>query len=700
MNIEAHRFTKYWIDFVEDRNGGEADHLAYSPFSHLHSYRKLMNVVPFFVIDSSGDIVYTNKQIRNLVGDRGEQMDGHSLKSFILPTDHPINDQKESQEYELCFPSNEEEEEFNWLKGYFIPTQGIGESFRMFFGLNHTSDKKKQEERAVKIQENFSQTMNALINLVFKVVKAEDGSFRYSMFEGKLAQDIGLTTEKVNGRTLEEIFGNHSSLFYKEKYSLGFSGEVVSYKHHYQGRTFYTTLSPVGVKGGVQEVIGSSLEITSYEEAESKIKHMASHDPLTDLPNRIKLLSDLSIKIEECSSFTVIFCNLDRFKYVNDAFGHFAGDQVIQMMAERLSSLTAESGRLYRVGGDEFIITLCGEHSQKEVRTLGDRIIQNLSLPIRSFGKQFFITASIGVAQYPLDASKSTDLIMCADVALQYSKMNGRQLLSFYKPEMNRDYNQLLSLEGDLREAISKNQLSLYYQPKVDVQTGYVSGMEALVRWHHPEKGMISPGQFIPIAEETGIITQLDDWVLREACKQSQNWIDRGYAPERIAVNVSANEIQRRDFAGKVYTILNETGLEARYLEIEVTEDSVMQNTEQCIRTMQDLKAMGISLSIDDFGTGYSSLSYLRKFPIHYLKIDQAFIKGVLTDPSDAEIVKAMIHLADAFKLEVVAEGVEHEEVLVFLRENNCAYYQGYYFSEPVSATEIERYLSKKQEYQ
>ncbi|SFK21240.1 diguanylate cyclase (GGDEF) domain-containing protein [Halobacillus dabanensis] len=539
-----------------------------------------------------------------------------------------------------------------------------------------------------------------MINLVFKVIKAEDGSFRYSMFEGRLAQGIGLTTKNVKGRTPEEVFGSDGSLFYKDKYSLGFSGEVVSYKHYYQGRTFYTTLSPAGISGNVEELIGSAVDITTYEEATSKIEHMASHDPLTDLPNRMKLHSDLSVIIESFSSFTVIFCNLDRFKYVNDAFGHFAGDQVIQMMAERLSSLTPESGRLYRVGGDEFIITLCGDYSPREVRTHGDQIIRKLSLPIHSFGKQFFITGSIGVAQYPSDASKSTDLIMCADVALQYSKMNGRQLLSFYKPEMNRDYNQLLSLEGDLREAISKNQLSLYYQPKVDVRTGYISGMEALVRWKHPEKGMISPGEFIPIAEETGVITQLDDWVLREACKQSQVWIDRGYAPERIAVNVSAREIQRRDYAEKVRNILSETLLDPRYLEIEVTEDSVMQNTEQCIRTMQDLRALGVSLSIDDFGTGYSSLSYLREFPIHYLKIDQAFIKGVLTEPSDAEIVKAMIQLADAFQIEVVAEGVEREEVLGFLRENECSYYQGYHFSKPVPAEEMESYLSKKEKYQ
>ncbi|UOQ92516.1 EAL domain-containing protein [Halobacillus shinanisalinarum] len=264
---------------------------------------------------------------------------------------------------------------------------------------------------------------------------------------------------------------------------------------------------------------------------------------------------------------------------------------------------------------------------------------------------------------------------------------------------MNRSYNQLVSLEGDLREAISKDQLSLHYQPKVDVESGYINGLEALVRWKHPAKGVISPNEFIPLAEETGLITRIDEWVLYEACRQNQEWIELGYAPERIAVNVSASEIQKDDFAYKVQRILAITGLAPEYLEIEVTENSVMQHTEDCIRTMQYLKSMGVSLAIDDFGTGYSSLSYLRQFPIHYLKIDQTFTKDVLTDPSDAEIVKAMIRLADAFKLGVVAEGVESEEVLAFLKENQCQFYQGYYFSRPLPPEEIVHLLTKQSVY-
>ena len=519
------------------------------------------------------------------------------------------------------------------------------------------------------------------------------------MFEGKLATDIGLTTMVVRDRTLEDIFGAKQAGFYKDKYTRGFEGEVLSYKHRYKDRYFYTTLSPIFAHNEVVEVIGSSIEITSYEEAEHRIQHMASHDPLTDLPNRSKLQNDLSHLIERNPKVSILFCNLDRFKYVNDAMGYMGGDKVIKMMAKRIQTVLSSEDLLYRLGGDEFMICLTNGQSSEDIAALGQEILQKIMQPIHLMDKQIFITARIGAARHPIDSSSSDELISFANLAMQSCKHNGRHNFLFYTPSMNQYHDHQISIEGDLREAITRDELQLYYQPKVNVETGYISGMEALVRWNHPVKGFISPGEFIPIAEETGLITQLDEWVLNEACRQNQQWMEAGYAPERVAVNVSANEIQRTDFAEKVNRVLQETCLDPQFLEIEVTENSVMQNTEQCIRTMQDLKALGVSLSIDDFGTGYSSLSYLRKFPIHYLKIDQTFIKGVLHDPSDSEIVKVMIQLADAFKLEVVAEGVENAEVLQFLQDNHCAYYQGYYFSKPLPPEEMEKLLTKKQTY-
>ncbi|WP_051353311.1 putative bifunctional diguanylate cyclase/phosphodiesterase [Thalassobacillus devorans] len=443
--------------------------------------------------------------------------------------------------------------------------------------------------------------------------------------------------------------------------------------------------------------------ITVHPEAELLINHMAYHDPLTDLPNRRKVQEDLEAKIfrvrKQEAPLTIFLCDLDRFKYVNDALGHTTGDEVIQLMGHRIWEAAKGSGELYRLGGDEFFIISDKITSKKEARELGNNILEQISKPIRLNGKEFFITSSIGVAQYSGGSMSAGKMIGNADIAMHYCKLNGRQSLRFYNPSMNAYYNELVSLEGDLREAISKKELMLYYQPKIDVRSGVISGMEALVRWNHPEKGFISPAKFIPIAEETGLIIRLGEWVLYEACRQNQEWIEQGYAPERVAVNVAAEEIQRHDFAGRVQTVLEKTGMPAEFLEIEITENSIMQNTEACIRTMQELRRLGIALSIDDFGTGYSSLGYLRKFPINYLKIDQSFIKGIGTDPGDAEIVKAMIQLGHTFKLEVVGEGVEKPAILEFLEHNGCDHYQGYHFSKPLPPAEFESLLTKRNTY-
>ncbi len=572
----------------------------------------------------------------------------------------------------------------------------------LFLGANVTPYKKQELTVVEQARNEYNRTMNALVNLVFKVgYDPGRNQYYYKMFEGKLAQDIELTTDKVQGKTLVELFGEQRAAFYNAQYQSAFQGNSISYKHQYHNRSFYSTLSPVEENGEVVEIIGSSIEITSHEEAELKIQHMARHDPLTDLPNRAKLQSDLDqwLAYQTYDEITALFCNLDRFKYVNDALGHMAGDQVLQIMAKRILSCLDSADSMYRIGGDEFILLIKEGRSKQEILRLGRRILKVIEQPLRLMNRDFFITASIGVSQYPERAESIEEIIGRADIAMHYCKLKGRHNILFYTEQMDRFYNQIISLEGDLRKALSRNELSLHYQPKVNVTTGFISGMEALVRWEHPERGTISPGEFIPVAEETGLISQVDDWVMYEACRQNQQWIDQGYAPERVAVNVSANEIQRNDFAEKVHQVLRATQMEPQYLEIEVTENSVMQNTEDCIRTMQDLKAMGVSLAIDDFGTGYSSLSYLRQFPIHFLKIDQDFIKDVLKDPSDAEIVKAMIQLGEAFKLEVIAEGVEREDVLDFLKENDCAYYQGYHFSKPLAPDDMEKLLTRKQTY-
>ncbi|MFG6149821.1 putative bifunctional diguanylate cyclase/phosphodiesterase [Halobacillus sp. B23F22_1] len=562
---------------------------------------------------------------------------------------------------------------------------------------------RKELQTTEQLRADFSRTMDALVNLVFKVKYDETlEEYCYVMFEGKLAHDIGLTSDVVKGRSLGELFGTEQALFYKSQYKKAFQGQTLSYKHCYNNRYFHTTLSPVKEKEKITEIIGSTVEITLYEKAETKIKYMVDHDPLTNLPNRRKLHAGLEQMIDIPSAsphITLMYCDIDRFKYINDALGHAAGDQVLQIIAQRLQSCLRDHMYLYRLSGDEYMILVTDDVQDLDLLQLGEKVLDNIRQPITISGKEIFVTLSIGVASTSYHADTSQTLIAHADMSNHYCKVHGGYRILAYTEEMNESYNQLFSLESALRKALLRNELSLHYQPKVDVTTGYINGLEALVRWKHPEKGWISPGEFIPLSEEIGLIAQIDEWVLYEACRQNKKWLDRGFAPERVAVNISASEIQQHHFTEKVERVLRETELPAKFLEIEVTESSVMQNTEKCMKTMQSLKVLGVTLSMDDFGTGYSSLSYLRQFPLHYLKIDQTFIRSVRTNPSDAEIVKAIIQLADAFKLGVIAEGVECEGVLTFLKENQCETYQGYYYSKPLPPEKVEKLLSIKTEY-
>ncbi|MFD1020772.1 sensor domain-containing protein [Thalassobacillus hwangdonensis] len=593
-----------------------------------------------------------------------------------------------------------------WLKTTIVPLLDESDKPHSFiaFRTDITESKRMEGQLIDAMKNDFRRTVNAMVNLIFKVEVDQEGEYYFTLFEGKLAHELGLTTEKVQGRKLKEIFAPEKVAFLKDKYERAFNNQEINYKHKYNGKHIYTTLSPIMEQGEMIEVIGSSVDITVHEEAELRVRHMAYHDALTDLPNRRKLQLDLERALKQVNhtqgQVTVMFCDLDRFKYINDALGHKAGDQVLQTMAERLSEVIGYYGEIYRIGGDEFMIVMNHTLTVEEIRELGNDMLHSIGQPIMLMGKEFFISASIGVAQYPEGGDTPEKLIGNADIAMHYCKMNGRHGLLFYTDQMNEYYNDLVSLEGDLREAISKNELELYYQPKVDIISGQISGMEALVRWHHYEKGFIPPNKFIPLAEETGLIVQVGEWVLKEACRQNEEWMSLGYAPERVAVNVSAVELQRHDFSARVKRILEETGMPPQHLEIEITENSIMQNTEECIKTMQELKAMGISLSIDDFGTGYSSLGYLRKFPINFLKIDQSFIKDVETDPSDAEIVKAMIQLGHTFQMEVVAEGVETASILEFLEEIGCDLYQGYHYSRPLPPHEFEKMLMPKRRYE
>ncbi|SEA17501.1 PAS domain S-box-containing protein/diguanylate cyclase (GGDEF) domain-containing protein [Thalassobacillus cyri] len=589
----------------------ELEALVHGYLNKYHDLKYAMEqALTITVTDIKGRIIYADDQFCSLTQYNRRELIGNTHR-LLKSKQHPPAFYKELWSEilqgnvwngNIC--NRKKSGEIFWVKTTIVPlltAEGRPYSF-IAFRSDITDAKQMEASLADQVENDFQRTVEALMNMVFKVQHHQNDYYHFTMYEGKLARDLGLTTSYVKGKKLEEIFDPVKAAYLKDKYNQAFAGEHITYKHKLKNRYLYSTLAPIRQNGEVVEIIGSSVDITVHAEAELRVRHMAYHDPLTDLPNRRKVQEDLEVKIfhaeKQETPLAIFLCDLDRFKYVNDALGHTAGDEVIQLMGARIKEAIKGKGELYRLGGDEFLVISEQVTSKKIARELGEAILDQVSKPILMMGKKFFITTSIGIAQYSGRGMTAGKLIGNADIAMHYCKLSGRQSLLFYTASMNAYYNELVSLEGDLREAISKKELMLYYQPKIDVRSGVISGMEALVRWNHPQRGFISPGKFIPIAEETGLIVQLGEWVLYEACRQNQEWIEKGYAPERVAINVSAEEIQRHEFAGRVQKVLEKTGMPAEFLEIEITENSIMQNTEACIRTMQELRRLGIALSL------------------------------------------------------------------------------------------------------
>ncbi|HWA39185.1 MAG TPA: EAL domain-containing protein [Burkholderiales bacterium] len=437
---------------------------------------------------------------------------------------------------------------------------------------------------------------------------------------------------------------------------------------------------------------------SSLQKANAELKHMVLHDALTQLPNRLLLEDRIGQAIgasrRSDGRCAVLFVDLDRFKVVNDSLGHFVGDELLRAVAERLRGAIRAEDTVSRLGGDEFVVLLRQVRDAEDASFVARKMLDSLAAPVRVADHELLVTPSIGITLFPDHGATAQALINNADAAMYHVKKGGRNGLRFFEPQMSTFFPDRLALENDLRKAFERRELELHYQPKVDVRSGATTGMEALVRWRHPERGLVLPSEFIPLAEETGLIIPLGHWVLREACRQNRAWQDRGMRPMRTAINISAAQLRHEDLPEQVAVALRETGLDPRYLEIEITETVVMQNAQNAVAMLDRLSRMGVHLAVDDFGTGYSSLAYLKRFPINTLKIDASFIRDLSHDHDNALIVQAIIALAHSLRLEVVAEGVEDERQLGFLQSFGSDQYQGYLHSRPLTAAEFERVLA------
>ena len=454
-------------------------------------------------------------------------------------------------------------------------------------------------------------------------------------------------------------------------------------------------------------------DITERQRAEARIQYLAYYDTLTGLPNRQLFVRELrraiAVSTRKNSNVAILFIDLDRFKRINDTLGHAVGDALLQSVARRLESCLRPDDvvarthvrseqtnmRLARLGGDEFVILLTDLTEPSQAATVATRVRHVLAEPFTSDGHQYVVTPSIGISLYPDDGNDVDDLLLKADMAMYEAKGQGRNRHAFFSNSMSGRSLDRLDLENELRQAISKGDFSLHYQPKVDARTGAIDAVEALLRWHHPERGWISPGTFIPVAEEPGMMLPLGDWVIREACRQVSAWARAGVDRLCVAVNVSVQQFARDTFVDTVLSTVNEFQISPDSLELEITESLLMRNIDEVIAALTRLRGAGVKISIDDFGTGYSSLGYLRQFPVDTLKIDRSFVKDLHVSSDDAAICAAIIAMARELNLTTVAEGVELTEQLEFLRRHGCNKIQGFLFSKPLPANALEKLLKR-----
>jgi diguanylate cyclase (GGDEF)-like protein/PAS domain S-box-containing protein len=620
--------------------------------------------------------------LSNFDGYEREALNFLGIKSIVIL---PIIVDKEFTGYiELIDYINEREWSNIGKTTLLTASKGIGSAIKRIRG---------EEELKKALKNDFTTMVKNLQNIVFRLKYNEAGEFYYTLFEGKVAVAQGYTTERVYGKTIKEVVGQEKADYLYPYYKRAFEGEYVNYEFEFNNRITMGTLSPIFENEKVVEVIGSVVDITDKKEAEKKIQHMAYYDMLTDLPNRVLFSQRLwdAIRAAEAKNgqIAVMYFDLDNFKRINDTLGHTTGDLVLKEVSKRLRNITNGKELVSRMGGDEFILLISDIESEDYASQRAGEILNVFKPSFNIDGNEFFITPSIGISIYPSDGQNMEELIRNADMAMYRAKEYGKNNYQFYNISMNSMAIERLTMENDLRRAIDNNELYLVYQPKVDITSGKIVGCEALIRWNHPEKGLVSPAEFIPFAEESGLIVPIGEWALYTACRQNRLWQEMGCKNIRMSVNISAVQFHQGNLIGTVRKVLEETNLDPIYLELEITENIIMQNTEKVQEDLRKLKKMGISISVDDFGTGFSSLSYLKKFSIDIIKIDQSFIKDINNNPNDEAIVTAIINMAKGLNLRVIAEGVETKEQLFLLGEKKCNEIQGYLSGKPMISEEF-----------
>lgn len=552
----------------------------------------------------------------------------------------------------------------------------------------------KQAEASLKdaLKNDFQKTIKNLENCIFKYRQNDQGKLVFTLSEGKVAEKIGFVTEAIYNKEVKDFFPENVVQIMEQNFREACQGKSMEFEMHLLDIDFLVYLSPIIQDYQVIEVVGTAFDITERKKNEQLINHMAYHDALTDLPNRIlfheRLIDILQSAKKKNDTFALLFIDLDRFKNINDTLGHRMGDLLLMAVSKRLLYSVAKEHIVSRLGGDEYVILLPSSN-EETAAIIAQGVIDQLSAPFIIENHEMYITPSIGISMFPRDGE---ELLKNADAAMYQAKIQGKNNFQFFTQDLDRQLTNKLMLENELRKALKKEQFVLYYQPQIDITTGKLIGIESLIRWIHPQLGMVSPMDFIPLAEETGLIISIGEWVLHQACEQNKKWQEEGYDKVPISVNVSLRQFMQKDFVEIVRNVLQDTNLESQYLELEITESMTLDiaYTEKILTL---LRTLGVKVSMDDFGTGYSSLSYLSGLPINKLKIDQSFIRNL--DKNNKAIVRTIISLAYNLGIDVIAEGVELQEHVDFLKKHNCFQAQGYLFSRPIPQEEVAGFLQQ-----
>ncbi|WP_157385788.1 EAL domain-containing protein [Methylosarcina fibrata] len=588
-----------------------------------------------------------------------------------------------------------------WLRNFIDLTVEHGEVSELYGFMVDITRQKQAEEQLRLAATTFESQQGILIT---------DKNARILRINKSFTEITGYSQEQVEGKTPGILkSGLHDQEFYENFWNQliqegRFEGEMWNRRSNGEIYPQWQTINAVrNDSGEVTHYVSVFSDITEKKEAENKIHALAFYDPLTGLPNRRLLLDrfdhELAVAQRNKKFGALLFLDLDHFKWLNDTQGHLVGDQLLIQVAARLSSVLRKEDTPARLGGDEFVVLLPAQSDSPAIAaehtlTVAEKVREKLNEPFLLDQYQHQLSPSIGIALFPSDQETPAKILQQADIAMYRSKASGRNTISFFHPAMQEEANHRVNLESHIRDSLKKNRFFLYYQPQVR-ENGTVSGAEALIRWHHPEKGVLTPKDFISVAEESGVILEIGAWVLMEACRQIQSWQAEGIVSPHISINISARQFRQKNFVGQVQEAIENTGISAGLLGIELTESLMIADIEETIAKMKALKELGVAIAIDDFGTGYSSLMYLKQLPIDVLKIDRGFIQDITDNASDAVIVETIISMARHLNLHVIAEGVETFHQMNFLKQKGCRHFQGYYFSEPISSIlYAEKYLA------